>query len=133
MRINERKNYSFNNTFCNDNQNKSNNNIISKKKRKEYGTTALEKARKSLEYLRDKLQSDAWKNFFDVIDCRAKITDVISNSKSYKLNNDDYIKENGLNNGIRMNVTNEAGRKMDICVRRKTNGQWLRDSQVFYL
>lgn len=77
-----------------------------------------------LEYLRNKLQSDAWKNFFHVIDCRAKITDVISNSKSYKLNNDDYIKENGLNNGIRMNVTNEAGRKMDICVKRKTNGQW---------
>ena len=58
MRINERKNYSFNNTFCNDNQNKSNNNIISKKKRKEYGTTALEKARKSLEYLRDKRENE---------------------------------------------------------------------------
>jgi hypothetical protein len=60
MNINERKNYSFNNTFINDNQKRYNGRIIIKRQKKPYGTTALENARKSLEYLRDKKENELY-------------------------------------------------------------------------
>ncbi|MBR1429355.1 MAG: hypothetical protein IJ590_03825 [Rickettsiales bacterium] len=78
----------------------------------------------ALNYLHDQVRGDAWKNYFSIGAHSIRIRDIIRDTHGYQIHSSHLIEENGVDNGVRTEVTNGAGATMNISIKRQPNGRW---------
>ena len=78
----------------------------------------------ALNYLHDQVRGDAWKNYFSIGAHSIRIRDIIRDTNGYQIHSSHLIAENGVDNGVRTEVTNGAGATMNISIKRQPNGRW---------